>query len=789
MRKKLRETFLKNRIALYIILAFLFYSTFIVSVYLFTGKAIAAHPNLTSSFRITIYVLVVGYGPIMFVLLGLSIRSGLIPAIKLLKTGKSHILKGMDSFSNGIVELSQGNLSKQLPSDIGYLPISNNPHMDNLIEIFNKMIKNLNDIAGAYNRITNIPCNRLFYVGADSFLEGRRCGKLMGEYLQGKGKVIITAETFKAANLDLRRRGFLNAIKSNYPNIDIIAEVEARAGQNQAYGIFKDVLKQYTDIAGIYVACGSPPPQIARAVVEAKREKKIKIICHDLMDDTMLWIKDGVITATLSQNTYAQGFDPVVHMYNHLAAGWDPPMPYLLTELEVVDTNNYNSYWKEGKGVMVSDNAREKLARPMSKVSPEPIRIAVLGRDDTAFWQAIAVGQNDAIKLLNTRDVTIDLIIPEKVRVINDITTDIYGPVIDEIIDKKYNGLVTMAPNETFIPYIHKAVNASIPVGLYNSDPTSLRGLIYTITEQARYLMGLSENLADNTSQTSNATVQIKNTMDDMASGTKSQNEQVKQTGQAVLNLLNNINFVSKDAKRSAEKTEDTTRAVNTGTEAMNRTLATVHIIDQSVTDTWQITQELADHSDRIDKVVDIIDNIASRVNVLALNAAIEATKAGKYGQGFTVVADEIRKLSKNTATATKEVGELVIAVKTDIIRMERAMSEGMEKVKISSALTDNTMKVLGNIQDMVEIDKQRMQNIAKAMIGMQNSSHQVGRAMETVSSASEKNLVSVEKVNELIDAMTEQLSNVTSLAQSLKIMAKGEEEMLAKFSLLEEEE
>ena len=192
----------------------------------------------------------------------------------------------------------------------------------------------------------------------------------------------------------------------------------------------------------------------------------------------MLWIKDGVITATLSQNTYAQGFDPVVHMYNHLAAGWDPPMPYLLTELEVVDTNNYNSYWKEGKGVMVSDNAREKLARPMSKVSPEPIRIAVLGRDDTAFWQAIAVGQNDAIKLLNTRDVTIDLIIPEKVRVINDITTDIYGPVIDEIIDKKYNGLVTMAPNETFIPYIHKAVNASIPVGLYNSDPTSLRGLI-----------------------------------------------------------------------------------------------------------------------------------------------------------------------------------------------------------------------------------------------------------------------------------------------------------------------
>jgi len=787
MLNNLTHTFHNNRIIVYFILVFFLYCFLIVSSFLFINKIHFYIPDLSSSFRTPILLLVFGYGMIMFLLLGLSIRTGLVPVRKLLKNSKSLISGDMASFSNAIVELSQGNLSKKLSTDIKPLESTDRKGLNELTGILNEMIRSLNDMAGAYNSITNVPCRRLFYVGADSFLEGRRCGELMGEYLNGRGKVIITAETFKAANLDLRRRGFLNAVKSDYPDIEIIAEVEARAGQNHAYTVFKDVLKKYRDISGIYIACGSPPPQVARAVVEAKREEKIKIICHDLMDDTMRWIKDCVITATLSQNTYAQGFDPVVHMYNHLVAGWAPPVPYLLTELEVVNYKNYNSFWQEGKGVLVSDNARKKLARPMPKASPEPVRIAVLGRDDTAFWQAVAVGQNDSIALLKSQDVIIDLIIPEKVRIINDITTDIYGPVIDEIIEKKYNGLVTMAPNADFVPYIHKAVDAGIPVGLFNSDPTSLRGLIYTITDQAYYLLALSENLADNTDHTSQATVQIKNTMNDIAQGAKSQNDQVTVTRDAIRSLLNNIDNVSKDATRSAEATEDTTKAVQWGTEAMSKTISAVTIIDKSLTGTSSVVKELRKHSNRIDAVVDIINSIASRVNVLALNAAIEATKAGQYGKGFSIVASEIRKLAKNTATATKEVAELVTAVKTDIIRMERTMSEGIEKVKQSSDLTDNTMKVLGDIQDRVEVDKRRMQNIHEAMVKMQDSSNQVGHGMENVSSASEKNLMSVENVNTLTSAMTEQLNNVTRLAKSLEIMAQGEQEMLAKFRLMEE--
>ena len=81
--------------------------------------------------------------------------------------------------------------------------------------------------------------------------------------------------------------------------------------------------------------------------------------------------------------------------------------------------------------------------------------------------------------------------------------------------------------------------------------------------------------------------------------------------------------------------------------------------------------------------------------------------------------------------------------------------------------------------------DKQHIHNIARAMIDMQNS-HQVGKAMENVTTVSENNMTAVEQVNMLTKEITTQLSNVTEHAKSLMTKAKGEKEMLSKITLAE---
>jgi methyl-accepting chemotaxis protein len=726
---------------------------------------------------------VFGFG--MLFLIWLNHSANLKPGNLLVQTGQKLSQEDMALLSTALTDLSQGDLSRNLQFDNNPLQLSETATAP-IASILNNLIENMNDAAQAFNNITGVPCKRLFYVGADSFLEGRKCGEIMGRLLEGKGEVIVTAESFKATNLDLRRRGFIGYLREKHPKIKIVAQVEASAGGGQAYHVAMETLKEHPHISGIYVACGSPPAQFAKALVAFEKAGIVKVVCHDLMDDTMRWVKDGVITATLSQNSFAQGYDPVIHMFNHLAAGWKPPMPFLLTDLEEVNQNNFRDFWHEEKGMIFSKKNREKMAIPLIDTAAKPLRIAVIGRDETAFWLSVRQGVEEAIKKLEKHNVTVDFLVPEEVYQLHDIRTEFYGPLIEKVIENQYDGLVTVAPEKGFIPYINKAVDRGVPVGLYNSDPVSLRGLIFTISDQARTLMGISKNLATNTIQSGEAVHQIAEAMSEVAKGTETQNSQVVQTEDTLHNLLNSIDLVSRDAANGAKATEETSQAVTAGTEAMKNSLETMKEIENSVTDTWGIVEDLSTQSDQIGKVVDVINDIASRVNVLALNAAIEATKAGDFGKGFMVVAREIRSLANQTSEATREVALLIHTVQGSIDSVDKVMSSGLKKMKKSGQLTDQAVSALIDIQKLVQSDKQRMQSIASAIIKMQNSSHAVGEAMQQVASVSEMNTKSVNIVDSLTKSMSEQLQTINGLVQSVEEMARSEQQMLTKFTLME---
>ena len=99
----------------------------------------------------------------------------------------------------------------------------------------------------------------------------------------------------------------------------------------------------------------------------------------------------------------------------------------------------------------------------------------------------------------------------------------------------------------------------------------------------------------------------------------------------------------------------------------MERTFDSVHGIENSVDEMWKIIKGLSDHSERIDTILEVIDDITSRVHVLSLNASIEATKAGKSGEGFMVIAKQIRSLAENTKDSTEEILSIINTFQKDI--------------------------------------------------------------------------------------------------------------------------
>ncbi len=702
----------------------------------------------------------------------------------LIACGEKLVSKDVNNLSLGITEISQGNLAKRLYFDALPITASVKPEFATLKTIFNNLIENLQEAVSAYNTVTDIPCKHLYYIGADSFLEGRKCGEMMGTYLNGQGDIVIMGETFATSNLDLRRRGFLSTLREKFPQINVLDTFEATS---DAMEVAAKAIHKYPQMKGFYVADGGTPQLIAQAVEKANKAGKIRIITHDLMDGTMSYLQKGVVTATLSQDSYAQGYNPVIHMFNFLNKKWKPVMPNLLTELDVISSENFTQYWHEKKGLLLSDAVRERLAKPIHVEHATERRIAVLGRDDNPFWLAIKEAFDDAKAALKNEKVVVDWYVPETIGSVQDLTADNIGAAIEKIIEGKYDGLLTLAPDRALVPYINMAVDMGIPVGIYNSDPTSLRGFIYTITQVAQKLMTVSENLSQNSHQMDAITKDIDKAIDDITNRTKKQNDHVSGTQRELIGLLDTINQVSSDTDQSAASVVETSNAVKTSTGAMNDTLDIMKGIESSVIETWELVEKLGKHSQRIDSIVELINDIAGSVNVLALNASITASKAGEYGKGFMVIANEVRNLAKNTADATGEVAELIKTVQEDIAKIEEVMSKGLKNVRHSTELTGSAQTALNETQLLIETDKKRIHDIAQAMTNMHEVSKRVGNSMTQVDSISKENLMIVEKIHSSTSNMTMQLEMVMKLINKVDMMAKGEQNMLAKFILLED--
>ena len=103
--------------------------------------------------------------------------------------------------------------------------------------------------------------------------------------------------------------------------------------------------------------------------------------------------------------------------------------------------------------------------------------------------------------------------------------------------------------------------------------------------------------------------------------------------------------------------------------QVQNLDLSEVSEAIQGIDDDLEL---LAGEIDKVGEVAKQIDAIAKQTNMLALNATIEAARAGEAGKGFAVVAGEVKALSGQTSTATKEIGELLQTLNTQTQRLSR---------------------------------------------------------------------------------------------------------------------
>jgi twitching motility protein PilJ len=184
-----------------------------------------------------------------------------------------------------------------------------------------------------------------------------------------------------------------------------------------------------------------------------------------------------------------------------------------------------------------------------------------------------------------------------------------------------------------------------------------------------------------------------------LQSSTEQQSREIRQTGESVLSMANQINEVSEHASQSAQVARQSLGAAEQGRQAVEKAIAGMDGIRDHIQETAKRIKRLGESSQEIGEIVNLISDITERTNVLALNAAIQAASAGEAGRGFTVVAEEVQRLAERSAEATRQISGLIRTIQIDTHDAVAAMERSTQGVVAGTRLSDAAGKALEEIE------------------------------------------------------------------------------------------
>jgi len=193
---------------------------------------------------------------------------------------------------------------------------------------------------------------------------------------------------------------------------------------------------------------------------------------------------------------------------------------------------------------------------------------------------------------------------------------------------------------------------------------------------------------------------------------------------------------IARNCSLAAESSKQTSDAARSSERVILETATLMDSLAEGALKTSEIVQNLGRSSDKIEEIVDTIEEIADQTNLLALNAAIEAARAGEHGRGFAVVADEVRGLAERTAMATKEISVMIKDIQDQTKNVVGTMAGEAEKVRLGAIESEKSGQAVSDILNLVSQLDDKVAQIATAAEQQSVTTREVTMSLQQISDA-----------------------------------------------------
>ena len=234
---------------------------------------------------------------------------------------------------------------------------------------------------------------------------------------------------------------------------------------------------------------------------------------------------------------------------------------------------------------------------------------------------------------------------------------------------------------------------------------------------------------------------------------------------------------VSTNADAIAAVTEMTVAEVGRGKNAVQDIVKAMDDINVGTGTVQRSIGKLAEQSDEISKIVDVITGIAEQTNLLALNAAIEAARAGEAGRGFAVVADEVRKLAEESGNSSQKIAQLVANIQEDMKEAVEASEQSTKSVEGSRQSVQEADTIFESIQVSIEALAGGIRDVSSNITAVSDAAKSMATEMESIAKISHENASRTQSVSATTE---EQSASSQEIAASTRVLAELAQELEA---------
>ncbi|BBF44919.1 methyl-accepting chemotaxis protein [Lachnospiraceae bacterium KM106-2] len=311
----------------------------------------------------------------------------------------------------------------------------------------------------------------------------------------------------------------------------------------------------------------------------------------------------------------------------------------------------------------------------------------------------------------------------------------------------------------------------------------SLSGIIMRIKQTASEINNHSTNLSAFSQELSASTSTINMTIDEMTTGNVEQANKLSDITNQINDFEITVQNVGSCINTVAENTTAIRKHVNASTDITEKMNDSSNQFADNFVGFSKSVSDLDNDMTTVAAINSMINEIASQTNLLALNAAIEAARAGEAGQGFAVVAEEIRNLAEQSRESAVKIDNIVnqSATRTKaIVAMTEELSEAVDTQKKS---INTVNEALGDILEATRQVEPQLDKTDEAFLQLITNSNAISKNIEDISAISEETAASSEEINASTQELNSGSGDLAESAQTLATFSNSIVEELDQFT------